>query len=529
MCIQEGFPLDDIGRRSIPGNEETNSGAANINSSQEGGRPHGLPISGQRSSQCRSTSREKRKTNLNPLQFEAYGIKYTPRSAIKGQVIADLLVDTMAEDSPTQAKTDGPDDTLAEGESTEEQEATETKAPKNLKAETDIWKLYTDGASNDHGSGAGLILIDPEGAEYSYAFRLNFANSNNDAKYEALLAGLRITTKIKVEKMHAFVDLKLVANQISHIPREENRKADTLSKLAVVQCEGLTKGVLIEELNERSVDMAEVNAIIEDATGTWMTPIQEYIEKGILPEDATEARTIREKTRNYTIEDGVLYRKSYLGPLFRCIGPQQAKYLIREIHMGSCGMHGEPKRTVYKAMNAGCFWPSMHRDANNEISSCDSCQWGMDIVGPFLEASGRIKYLIVAVDYFTKWLEAKPASPQDEQSRDPDKENEEALKLNLNLLEERREIAAIREARRKQQVEKYYNQRVHHKEFKVGEFVLRKNELSKVENTDKLRPKWEGPYEVVETYDMGTYKLRSIKGAEIPRTWHSSNLRKYYM
>ncbi|GKB35121.1 hypothetical protein Tco_0880063, partial [Tanacetum coccineum] len=159
-----------------------------------------------------------------------------------------------------------------------------------------------------------------------------------------------------------------------HIPREENRKADALSKLAAVQCEGLTTGVLIEKLNERSMDMTEVNAIIEVATRTWMIPIQEYIEKKILPEDATEARTIREKARNYTIEEEVLYRKSYLGPLLRCIGLQQAKYLTKEIHMGSCGMHNRPRRAIYKAMNAGYFWPSMHRDDNNEISSCDSSQ-----------------------------------------------------------------------------------------------------------------------------------------------------------
>nr|GEW85723.1 hypothetical protein [Tanacetum cinerariifolium] len=47
-----------------------------------------------------------------------------------------------------------------------------------------------------------------------------------------------------------------------------------------------------------------------------------------------------------------------------------------------------------------------------------------------------------------------------------DEENEKALRMNLNPLEERRETAAIRDARRKQQVEKYYNQRVHHKQFK---------------------------------------------------------------
>ncbi|GKB13663.1 reverse transcriptase domain-containing protein [Tanacetum coccineum] len=451
---------------------------------------------------------------------------------------------------------------------------------------------------------------------------------------------------MKNEKMHAFVDSKLVASQvegsyeakgentkkyiekalemirsfnnfqISHIPREENRKADALSKLAAVQHEGLTKGVLIEELNERSVDTAEVNAIIKEATRTWITPIQEYIEKKILPEDATKARTIREKARNYTIEEGVLYRKSYLGPLLRCIGPQQAKYLIKEIHMGSCGMHDGTQVTgkggvVHKAMNAGYFWPSMHRDANNEISSYNSCQ-GMDIVGPLPEAPGKIKYLIVAVDYFTKWIEAKAVTsitgkqaeglgiklvstsvyhpqangaveranrsimqgiktrlhqeggawveelpnvlwahrttPKTSNGETPfslaygteavipaeigiptrrtiqgsDKENEEALRMNLNLLEQRREIAAIREARRKQQVEKYYNQQVHHKQFKVGEFILRKNKLSKVENTGKLGPKWEEPYEVVETYGTGAYKLRCMDGAEIPRAWYSN-------
>ncbi|GJR57225.1 hypothetical protein Tco_1499387 [Tanacetum coccineum] len=103
--------------------------------------------------------------------------------------------------------------------------------------------------------------------------------------------------------------------QICHIPREDNKKAIALNKLAAVQCEGLTKGVLIEELNERSMDKAEVNAIDEEVTRTWMTPIQEYIEHGILPKDVAEARTIQEKACNYTIEEGVLYQKSYLGPL----------------------------------------------------------------------------------------------------------------------------------------------------------------------------------------------------------------------
>ncbi|GJX44360.1 reverse transcriptase domain-containing protein [Tanacetum coccineum] len=72
-----------------------------------------------------------------------------------------------------------PDNTLEEGKSREEQETIIIKAPENLKAEADVWKLYTDGASNEHGSGAGLILIDPEGAEYSYALRFEIGSKSS--------------------------------------------------------------------------------------------------------------------------------------------------------------------------------------------------------------------------------------------------------------------------------------------------------------------------------------------------------------
>ncbi|GJS24352.1 reverse transcriptase domain-containing protein [Tanacetum coccineum] len=113
------------------------------------------------------------------VELKAYNIKYAPRGAIKGQVLADFLADTMTKDNPTQEKTNRPDNTLEEGESREEQETTIIKAPENLKAEVDVWKLYTDGASNEHGSGAGLILIDPEGAEYSYALRFEIGSKSS--------------------------------------------------------------------------------------------------------------------------------------------------------------------------------------------------------------------------------------------------------------------------------------------------------------------------------------------------------------
>ncbi|GJZ38971.1 reverse transcriptase domain-containing protein [Tanacetum coccineum] len=126
-----------------------------------------------------------------------------PRNAIKGQVLANFLADIMAEDRPAHTRAVGQEETSMEGKVQEIQRTIKDQIPTAPPNETNIWKLYTDRASNDHRSGAGLILIDSEGAEYPYTLRLNFTNSNNDAEYKALLAGLRIAAKMKVKKMHA--------------------------------------------------------------------------------------------------------------------------------------------------------------------------------------------------------------------------------------------------------------------------------------------------------------------------------------
>ncbi|GKC13286.1 reverse transcriptase domain-containing protein [Tanacetum coccineum] len=288
------------------------------------------------------------------VELGAYGITYVPRVAVKGQVLADFLADTSTEINVT-----------PEVGSTPRME--------------DIIE-YSNAREN----------LTPGPKAWSTMFR------------------------------------------ITHIPRAENRKADALSKLAAVQFDHLSKEVLVEVLNERSVEAQEVNMVVEEEGPTWMTPIRNYLEKGILPEDPVDARTLMEKIGNYTMEDGVLYRKSYLVLLMRCVGPLQANYVIREVHMGSCGMNERPRQVVAKAMNLGYYWPSMHIDVKELIRACDDCQahasvprlpkadmisvtsvwlfmkWGIDIVGPLPKVSGKVKYLIVATDYFTKWMEANP-------------------------------------------------------------------------------------------------------------------------
>ncbi|GJV77744.1 reverse transcriptase domain-containing protein [Tanacetum coccineum] len=189
---------------------------------------------------------------------------------------------------------------------------------------------------------------------------------------------------------------------IVQVPRSENKKADTLSK--------------IEEGH------------------SWMTSLLEYLTDITLPAETKKARSIKIKSRQYAVIGGVLYRKSFLEPWLRCVGPLQAEYVIREIHEGSCNMHFGPRTVVAKAIRSGYYWPTMHKDARNIIRQCNDCQvhrpvpknpqqkltpitspwpfykWGIDISGPFPESQRRVKFLIVVIDYFTKWIEVKPVA-----------------------------------------------------------------------------------------------------------------------
>ncbi|GKA21401.1 hypothetical protein Tco_0701390 [Tanacetum coccineum] len=96
--------------------------------------------------------------------------------------------------------------------------------------------------------------------------------------------------------------------------------------------------------------------------------------------------------------------------------------------------------------------------------------------------------------------------------------NDEELRLNLDLLEERRERAAIREAKAKLKMTKYYNARVRGVTFRPGDFVYRSNDASHAVDGGKLGPKWEGPYEVTEALGDGAYRLRSMDGTVLLRT-----------
>ncbi|GKA55993.1 reverse transcriptase domain-containing protein [Tanacetum coccineum] len=133
---------------------------------------------------------------------------------------------------------------------------------------------------------------------------------------------------------------------IEHIRRNQNKKADALSKLALMTFEHLTKEVLVEVLTKRSIDNKEVLQVEVKEGESWMTPIHEYLLSGLLPEDLKEPMKIRIKSPQYKLIKGSLYKKSFFTPWLRCIVPPQVNNIIKEIHEGNtklCKMQG----TIY--------------------------------------------------------------------------------------------------------------------------------------------------------------------------------------
>ncbi|GKC70932.1 reverse transcriptase domain-containing protein [Tanacetum coccineum] len=137
---------------------------------------------------------------------------------------------------------------------------------------------------------------------------------------------------------------------IEHIRRNQNKKANTLSKLASTTFEHLTKEVFMEVLANRSINDKEVSMVAGEKGENWMTPIYEYLISGLLLEDPKEARKVRIGAPQYRLIKGNLYKKSFLTPWLRCIGPSQAKSIIEEIHEGSCGFNEEHYSMVVTVM-----------------------------------------------------------------------------------------------------------------------------------------------------------------------------------
>jgi hypothetical protein len=250
---------------------------------------------------------------------------------------------------------------------------------------------------------------------------------------------------------------------INLVSRASNKEAVNLANIGP-QCLSVPPGVFWEEIVERSIQENKTlssskqsqNAtagswadkeVIEGTTEpeevmmvevTWMQPYLAYMINKTLPEDVVEARRIARRSKAFVIVQGKLYKKSITGVLQRCVTPQEGQAILKDIHEGVCGNHASSRAIAAKAFRAGFYWLTAIEDAKDIVQRCEACQrfasrphtpaeelhpiplswpfaqWGLDMVGKLHKPwpRGHV-YMLVAVDKFTKWVEAAPVTMQD--------------------------------------------------------------------------------------------------------------------
>ena len=155
------------------------------------------------------------------------------------------------------------------------------------------------------------------------------------------------TCEAKEERMRKYLNkvVRLVKKfkevDFVQISREKNLEADTLAKEASAN-EAMDKFNEIQFM--LSIDFSEVQQIENE--GNWMTPIVTYLKDRRLPEEKDKAKKVRVKSARYVLMDKVLYKRGFSQPYLRCLAPEEANYVLREIHEGTCGNHSGAKAYV---------------------------------------------------------------------------------------------------------------------------------------------------------------------------------------
>ncbi|GJZ20363.1 reverse transcriptase domain-containing protein [Tanacetum coccineum] len=211
-----------------------------------------------------------------------------------------------------------------------------------------------------------------------------------------------------------------------HYARSENLAADHLSRL-----ENPHKDVLEnKDINEHFP--LETLGVISSESTPWFADYANYhvgnfIIKGMTTQ---QKKKFFKDVKHYFWDDPYLFRICADQIIRRCVHGQEAIDILRACHEGPTGGHHSANLTARKVFDAGFFWPTIYRDAHTMIKSCDTCQrqgkisqrdempqnaiqvyeifdvWVIDFMGPF-PSSHRNKYILVAIDYLSKWVEAK--------------------------------------------------------------------------------------------------------------------------
>ncbi|XP_074342683.1 uncharacterized protein LOC141680323 [Apium graveolens] len=440
---------------------------------------------------------------------------------------------------------------------------------------------------NNNGSGAGIVLITPEGHHLMSAIHFKFYATNNDAEYEALINGLKLALEIGAVNLMVSAERPSERFRISCEPgqrrlesvlREENSNADALAKMGS-QMDNVQLGQIPLGIQEiPSIPEVEVFQMQEIPQESWMTPIHNYIQTGAVPEDKLQARRLRYQAAKYVEYDGVLYKRGFNQPLLRCVDMKEGIIFSERLviiasdpptistpwHPPLPRWFGIPYKLI--SDNGKQF------DSKELRKLCEDLKIKKDFVAVYHQQSnGQTEAINKIIKHTLKakleekkgdWPEEMPmvlwsynTTPRSTTGetlflltygyeamvpvevgagslrRDVfvEEDAEVNQRLHLDLLDEARTNSQLKLAAYQQRVARYFNKKVKFVPFKVGDLVLRKvMPNTKIAQHGVLGANWEGPYKVKAILWKGTYRLEDLDGKLIPQAWNTKHLRKYY-
>ncbi|XP_070013017.1 uncharacterized protein [Nicotiana sylvestris] len=421
------------------------------------------------------------------LQFQQFEIVYIPQKAITGQVLADFLADYPI-----------PDDwELTDELPDEDAMVIEVQPP---------WKKYFDGAAHRGGVGvgAGVVFVTSQGEVLPYSFTLTQLYSNNVAEYQALILGLEMTVEIK-------------RLQLQHVPRKKNKKADALAALAssltlpnqaqvtvyqkwVVPLPNEAKG----EENERK----HLVAVSEIEKEEWRQPVIDCLCYEILSENPKRRTEIRHRAPSFLYYKDTLYRRSFEGVLFRCLGEDEVLQALQEAYSGAevVALKEVKKKNVASSIPQHDFVANGLAEAFNK-ALCN-------LIKKVISKSKR--------DWNDRMEEALWAYRMTH--RTPTQATPYSLVYGVKVvLPLERQIPLLRLAIQ-EEITDEENTRLRLVELEA----LDEKSLEAQQSLEwKFTSKWDGPYVVQESYSSGAYKLVDADGMRIDPI-NGKFLKKYY-
>jgi hypothetical protein len=204
-------------------------------------------------------------------------------------------------------------------------------------------------------------------------------------------------------------------------PGKENVVADFLSRLTV------------NDDNPVDDSFPDEYLFAVSAHSPWYADIANYLVAGKLPSHLSyrEKKRIVHQSARYSWIGGYLFNTEPDQEIRRCVREDEVYDILKACHDDPCGGHFADKRTAYKILRMGYYWPSIFKDAKKYVKACDSCQrvgqpnhrdeiplnpqvvlepfdrWALDFIGPINPPSNQKVYILVCTDYMTKWVEAK--------------------------------------------------------------------------------------------------------------------------